>query len=112
MAKLLSNYQCERKALIEINLQIFLAYREKTFCYNTSEYLKATFNLSEILINVPTPMVDNLDDFDITELRSINLGRCYMVCFKKAYPVTSDVYLWIKRANDVIGKQYLFMRAQ
>ena len=81
---------------------LFSAFREKTFSNNSAEYMRATYNLSEILLTTQWPF-DNATGCDITELKSFILGRCYMICFKKAHLVTTPTYLWVKRSSDLTG---------
>ena len=85
------------------SINSFTAYREKTFTYNINDYMRATYNLSELLLKTQLPF-DNSTDYDITELKSVNLGRCYMICFNQAHRVTDVTYLWVKRNSDLIGK--------
>ena len=65
--------------------------------------MSETFNESEIFVKTSTKPYDNSADFEITELKSVYLGRCYMVCFKKANSVAAKTYVWIKKNMDLIG---------
>jgi len=80
------------------------AFRRRKFSYKTADFLAETFSKSEIMVTTSTAPFDSSADFNVTELRSVYLGRCYMVCFNKPYKVAAKTYVWIKKNISLVGK--------
>ena len=87
----------------------FLAFRRRKFCYKNSDFLTETFNQSDIF-EMKLTSAEHWAELEITELKSVYLGRCYMVCFTGDNSVGTKAYIWVKRNMELKGDMCAFIK--
>ena len=90
---------------------IFLqALKNRKFCYKEQDYVDGTFNMMDILFESTMAPVNNSKLFYVTEVRSIYLGRCYMVCFKMPSAANENIQIVVQKNIDILGNIWRLKR--
>ena len=71
----------DKKQLPCITLCPWSAFKKQGFFFTTEEFAQHTFESYELLSNTSTlGNAFNSSNFQLEEIRSPQLGRCYMIC--------------------------------
>ena len=75
-------------------------FKTKGLHYETDDFLNSTLNQEEV---VQTLKADAPNLFEISELKSILLGRCYTICCSKKMKKKDWTRVSLKKDSDVTG---------
>ena len=80
------------------------AFRERNFSFSTETFKDRTFNQNEILWESLMPNFSDPSLYQIEEIKSVNLGRCYLVRYLKKLSSTTDkVFVTVQKQMDLTG---------
>ena len=87
----------------------FEAFKKRGFHYNEANFLKWTFEFDEIfIIDGAFNDLINKSMIQIEEVRSVFLGRCYMICSLKPVEKFEFLFLQMRKERDITGKFYFW----
>jgi len=85
------------------------AYKKNGLQFTKATYIENTFELGEILVLKGMNYdLTNKSAFYIEELRSVALGRCYMICPLNPTKRSEPVLIKIRKDRDLTGNVLVF----
>ena len=79
------------------------AFRSRNFSFTSETFLKQTFNLEDIIRISAMTQLNNASLFYTEEIRSVNLGRCYLIRYLKRLSSTERISITVQKQMDLIG---------
>lgn len=80
------------------------AFKKRGFHYNQTDFIEQTFNFDEVFItNDSNQDLNNGSLFYIEEIKSIFLGRCYMICPLKPINRQESFSYQMRNERDITG---------
>ena len=96
--------EADKKPLPCITLCPWSSFKKQGFFFNTEEFVQQTFEIYELLSNSSTlGNVFNSSNFLLEEIRSPNLGRCYMICNLVKISTRESVLIALNKMGPLNG---------
>ena len=83
------------------------AFKHRGFFYKSGEFIEETFECKDIFLHESFCDHKNQTLFDVEEIKSIFLGRCYMTCLRQPVQKKQFVTYYIKNNQDATGQSAL-----
>ena len=97
----------DRKLLPCLTVCPWAAFKKQGLHYNLSDYLNYTTDQNELIVNMSFASV-NAADYTVETIRSVNFGRCYMICYAKEVKENEKFILALTKKSDITGKSHKF----
>ena len=78
-------------------------FKNRGFFYRLGDFINQTFDCKDIFLNENFCNLNSQTKVHVEEIKSIFLGRCYMVCHLEPQQKKKPVYILIKKNQDVTG---------
>ena len=79
----------------------FEAFKKQGFHYKEADFLKWTYELDDVFIFYSD--YQESSKFYIKEVRSVFLGRCYMLCNLEPVGKLQRYYIYMRKERDMTG---------
>ena len=87
------------------------AFKNPGLHYSTEIFKKSTFEKEEIFMNITDLSPFNESLYEIEEIKSVFMGRCYMVCPLQPQKKLTLDYLALKNDKEIEGCLSLLLRS-
>ena len=101
----------EEKMLPCVTACPWSAFKNPGLHYSTEIFKKSTFDKEEIFMNITDLSPFNESLYEIEEIKSVFMGRCYMVCPLQPQKKLTLDYLALKNDKEIKGCLSLLLRS-